>query len=108
MRYAVAALAFFAFWVVMSGYFTPFLLGAGVGCSIAVALFSRRLRVVDPETHPSRSLSLMLRYWPWLAWEIAKSAWDTGVPGWPVALALARLVVRRVRSGGGVALDLDR
>lgn len=76
MRYAVAALAFFAFWVVMSGYFTPFLIGAGVGCSIAVALFSRRLRVVDPETHPSRSLSLMLRYWPWLAWEIAKSAWD--------------------------------
>lgn len=76
MRYAVAALAFFAFWVVMSGYFTPFLLGAGVGCSIAVALFARRLRVIDPETHPANSFSLMLRYWPWLAWEIVKSAWD--------------------------------
>jgi len=76
MRYAVAALAFFAFWVVMSGYFTPFLLWAGVGCSIAVALFARRLGVVDPETHPSSSFPLMLRYWPWLAWEIVKSAWD--------------------------------
>lgn len=76
MRYAVAALALFAFWVVMSGYFTPFLLGAGMGCSIAVVLVARRLGVIDPETHPANSFSLMLRYWPWLAWEIVKSAWD--------------------------------
>lgn len=76
MRTAGAALALLAFWVVMSGYFTPFLLAAGVGCSVAVVLFARRLEVVDPETHPSHSLPLMFRYWPWLLWEIVKSAWD--------------------------------
>lgn len=76
MRTAGAALALLAFWVVMSGYFTPFLLAAGVGCSVAVVLFARQLEVVDPETHPSQSLPLMFRYWPWLLWEIVKSAWD--------------------------------
>lgn len=76
MRTIIAILAFFVFWVVMSGYFTPFLLGAGVACSVAVALFARRLDVVDPESHPANAMALMLRYWPWLVWEIVKSAWD--------------------------------
>jgi len=65
------------FWVLLSGYFTPFLLGAGLVSSIAVVWFvDRRMRVLDTEGHPVHMSLGALTYWPWLAWEIAKSAWD--------------------------------
>lgn len=95
MRTIIAILAFFVFWVVMSGYFTPFLLGAGVACSVAVAFFARRLDVVDPETHPANAVTLMLRYWPWLVWEIVKSAWDVSrlivSPKLPISPTIVRV-----------------
>ncbi len=95
MRTASAALALFAFWVVMSGYFTPFLLGVGAVASVLVVLFARRLDVVDRESHPPQSLSVMLTYWPWLAWEVVKSAWDvTKVilsPSLPISPTIVRV-----------------
>src|SRR6266542_3188754 len=37
----------FAFWLLLSGHFTPFLIAAGVGSAIAVVLFGRRMEVAD-------------------------------------------------------------
>lgn len=65
----------FLFWVVLSGFFTPFLLGAGVASALAVAWLARRMDVVDHEGHPFHLGLGILTYWPWLIMEIAKSAW---------------------------------
>jgi multicomponent Na+:H+ antiporter subunit E len=64
------------FWVLLSGFFTPFLLAAGLGSALAVVWFARRMDVVDDEGHPIQLGARALLYWPWLLKEIAKSAWD--------------------------------
>jgi len=66
----------YAFWLLLSGYFTPFLLAAGAGSALGVVLFSRRMAVVDREGHPIQLAAAVFVYWPWLVKEIAKSAWD--------------------------------
>lgn len=71
------AITLFAFWLLLSGHYTPFLIAAGIGSSILVVWFAeRRMAVVDPEGHPHHLGINALTYWPWLLWEIAKSAWD--------------------------------
>jgi multicomponent Na+:H+ antiporter subunit E len=64
------------FWVLLSGFFTPFLLAAGFGSALAVVWFARRMDVVDDEGHPIRLGARALVYWPWLLKEIVKAAWD--------------------------------
>jgi multicomponent Na+:H+ antiporter subunit E len=64
------------FWVLLSGFFTPFLLSVGLGSALAVVWFARRMDVVDDEGHPIRLGPRVLLYWLWLLKEIAKSAWD--------------------------------
>ncbi len=77
MLYAISsALTLFGFWLLLSGYFTPFLLSAGAGCAIAVAAFGRRMAVIDREGHPVYLTGRAFIFWPWLAKEIVKSAWD--------------------------------
>ena len=66
----------YAFWLLMSGYFEPFLMAAGAGSAICVVLVSRRMEVVDREGHPVHLVAAVFLYWPWLIKEIAKSAWD--------------------------------
>ena len=43
MPYAISsAITLFCFWLLLSGYFTPFLLAAGAGCAVAVAAYRTR------------------------------------------------------------------
>jgi multicomponent Na+:H+ antiporter subunit E len=72
---ASLALTLYAFWLLLSGYFAPFLLAAGVGSALAVVWFARRMVVVDAEGHPVRLIPRLLRYWLWLLKEIVKSGW---------------------------------
>jgi multicomponent Na+:H+ antiporter subunit E len=69
------AVVLFLFWIALSGHYTPFLLAAGVGSAILCALVAARLRIADAEGHPVRLVGGALTYFPWLLWEIAKSAW---------------------------------
>jgi len=82
------------FWVLLSGFFTPFLLSAGVGCALAVVWFARRMDVVDHEGHPIQLGPKALLYWPWLLKEIVKSAWDVSKvilhPKLPISPTLVR------------------
>lgn len=84
----------FVFWVLLSGFFTPFLLSAGVGCAIAVVLFARRMDMVDSEGHPIHLGHKALWYWPWLLKEIVKSAWDVSKiilnPALPISPTMVR------------------
>ncbi len=65
----------FAFWLVLSGHYTPLLIGIGVVCSLACVLVAKRMGAVDAEAHPTQLFAAALTYMPWLVWEIAKSAW---------------------------------
>lgn len=77
LRRISLALALFAFWLLLSGHYTPFLLAAGFASSVFVVWFCDRLMsVVDREGHPIHLTLGAFTYWPWLLWEIAKSAWD--------------------------------
>ena len=91
-----ASLFFFLylFWLLLSGFFTTFLLSAGVGSALAVVWFARRMDVVDAEGHPIHLGPRALLYWPWLLKEIAKSAWDVSKiivhPKLPISPTLVR------------------
>jgi multicomponent Na+:H+ antiporter subunit E len=66
-----------AFWLLLSGMFTPFLVAAGVGCSLAVAILIKRMETLDEETLPIHlAIPALISYWPWLIKEIIKSGWD--------------------------------
>lgn len=82
------------FWLLLSGFFTAFLIAAGVGSALAVVAFARRLDVVDHEGHPIHLGPRALVYWPWLLKEIAKSAWSVSKiiidPKLPISPTLVR------------------
>jgi multicomponent Na+:H+ antiporter subunit E len=94
MRIAALAGTLFAFWLLLSGMFTPFLLAAGLAASIAVALLARRMEIADHEGHPLDLAAGALTYWPWLVKEIAVSGWQVAKiilhPRLPVSPALVR------------------
>lgn len=85
----------YAFWLLLSGYFTAFLMTAGLGSAVAVVLLARRMDLVDHEGHPIRLSWRIFAYWPWLFKEIAKSAWDVSKiilnPRLPVSPRLVRV-----------------
>ena len=85
----------FAFWLLLSGIYTPFLIAAGAGCALAVLALAIRMGIVDQEGHP---IDLCLRaffwYWPWLVKEIVKSALQVARivlhPKLPIAARIVR------------------
>lgn len=88
-------LALYAFWLLLSGLFTPFLLTAGAGSALAVLAFARRMDVVDHEGHPIHlGWRAAVSYWPWLLREIVKSSWDVSRrilhPRLPISPTLVR------------------
>lgn len=89
-----AFFALFAFWLLLSGHFTAFLIAAGIGSAIVVVLVARRMEVVDREGMPVQMMAAVVAYWPWLAIEIIKSAWDVSKrilnPRLPISPTLIR------------------
>ncbi len=75
MRFASLAVVLFLLWLGLSGHYTPFLLGAGAGAALVCAAVAVRMGVADAEGHPIHLARAALTYFPWLFWEIAKSAW---------------------------------
>lgn len=66
-------LILFAFWILLSGYFTPLLLGLGAASCVGVALIVRRMELLEDEVHPRYLGKIVLSYLPWLFMEIIKS-----------------------------------
>jgi len=73
---AALAASLFAFWLLLSGIYTPFLVLSGLGASIAVAALAQRMEVADREGQPIHLALGALGYWPWLLKEMAKSGWQ--------------------------------
>jgi len=76
LRPLTAVLLLFGFWLLLSGFFEPFLVTVGALSALSVVVLARRMYLVDHEGHPIHLGWSALSYWPWLLVEIAKSAWD--------------------------------
>ncbi|MDP1900389.1 MAG: Na+/H+ antiporter subunit E [Rubrivivax sp.] len=89
----------YLFWLLLSGFFTPFLLLAGVGSALAVVWFARRMDGIGQEGDPSRLGPRALLYWPWLLKEIVKSGWDVTKiilhPKLPISPTLVRFAPKQ-------------
>jgi multicomponent Na+:H+ antiporter subunit E len=76
MRYLSLAGFLFGFWLALSGHYTPMLITAGAFCAGVCVLAAIRMRAADAEGHPIELFRGAITYFPWLAREIAKSAWS--------------------------------
>lgn len=74
MRVIGLAIVLLAFWLLLSGHYTSWLIGAGVVTAIVVAYLGRRFGYADEEGFPLDRFLAGLLYWPWLLVEIAKSS----------------------------------
>jgi multicomponent Na+:H+ antiporter subunit E len=96
MRIVALVIVLFAFWLILSGMYAPFLVIAGLGASIAVAALASRMGAADPEGHPIDLVRGALGYWPWLIKEIGISGWQVARiildPRLPISPTLARFV----------------
>lgn len=63
----------FGIWVLLSGHYTPLLLGFGVASSAVVVFIALRMDVVDHEGVPLYLGPRVLAYIPWLLLEILKA-----------------------------------
>jgi multicomponent Na+:H+ antiporter subunit E len=75
VRYLSLAAFLFAFWIVLSGHYTPMLVTAGAASAVVGVVAAIRMRTVDAEGHPIEVFGRAVTYLPWLVVEIAKSAW---------------------------------
>lgn len=95
MRTASLAMALFFFWLLLSGHYTPFLVGAGAIFAILIAVAARRIGYADEEGHPIELTPAGFVFWPWLVKEIVKSALTVARiivnPALPISPALVRL-----------------
>lgn len=72
MRHAVNLFVVLAaVWLLLSGFFTPFLLTLGVISCVLVVAIARRMDVLDNEGRPIYLSWRFLVYLPWLGWQIA-------------------------------------
>lgn len=106
MRWVSLAVVLFLFWLALSGHYTPFLLVAGAGSAVLCVFVATRMRVADAEGHPVQLLRGALTYFPWLLWEIAKSAWAVTKlilhPRLPISPTMTRVIASQ-RTTVGVA-----
>ncbi|MGE0746676.1 MAG: Na+/H+ antiporter subunit E [Rhodospirillales bacterium] len=94
LQAASATVILFIFWLLLSGHYIPFLIGAGLLSSVLVVLACRRMGVMDDEGHPIHLTTRALTYWPWLLWEIAKAAWDVTKIVWHPRLPISPTLIR--------------
>lgn len=100
-----SVIVLYLFWLLLSGYFTAFLMSAGLACAVAVVVFSHRMDLIDHEGHPIHlGWRAAVLYWPWLAKEIVKSGWDVSKrilhPRLPISPTLVRFKPSQVSDLG--------
>lgn len=76
--------ALLAFWLALSGHYTPFLISMGLLSTALVVHVVRRMALVDEEAVPVQIRASIVVYWLWLAVEILKSS-----------LAVCRVILAR-------------
>ncbi len=94
-RFVVMLLALYAFWWLMSGMATPFLLASGLGASLAVTLLAARMGLLQADDPGLRRFIGSIGYLGWLLLEIVKSSWQVTRlilhPALPITPTLVRV-----------------
>jgi multicomponent Na+:H+ antiporter subunit E len=84
-----------AFWLVMSGFFTPLLLSLGAASVLLVLYIAHRMELYDRETFPFHLKGHVFKYWGWLAKEIFKANIDVAkivlAPKMPISPRVVRV-----------------
>lgn len=83
-----------AFWLLLSGHYTPLLLALGAVSVALVTALAHRMDLVD---HEGRPLQLSLRapgYWWWLGGQMLLSSWDVSRRIWARTPRIAPVVRR--------------
>ena len=88
-----------AFWLLLSGNYSPLFLCFGVLSVLLAVSIARRMDLADRETLPLHLTPRGLTYWPWLGGEIVKSNLDVARSVLDPRLPIERCVVR-VPTGG--------
>ncbi len=73
MRIVSLGAVLFAFWLALSGHYTMFLVTLGAASAVLCTYLAVRMRLLD-EAFAVHLLPCAFLYWPWLIWEIFKSA----------------------------------
>lgn len=63
------------FWVLLSGFFTPFLLSAGAASALAVVWLSHRMRLLETSRPGLKRGFGLVGYGIWLLAEVVHSSW---------------------------------
>jgi len=66
----------FGVWLLLSGHYTPILLGLGVISTLFAVAIALRMDVVDQEGHPLHLGLRILGYLPWLMFQILRANLD--------------------------------
>lgn len=82
------------FWLALSGHYTAFLIGVGLGVVGLCVLMAQRMRVLDEESQPLHVFAQVPMYWGWLFVEIAKSAWAVTRVIWNPRLPISPTMTR--------------
>ena len=92
-------IALYAVWLLLSGLFTPFMMALGALSTTAVVAIAVRMDVVDREALPLHLTWRIIRYWPWLVWEIVKAnlvvARQVLSPSLPISPTLIKVAARQ-------------
>lgn len=67
------AAALTVFWILLSGYWLPLIVGLGIGSVVLCVMIARGLDVCDHEGHPVHLTVRGVTYFPWLVKEIVVS-----------------------------------
>jgi len=99
-----------ATWVLLSGHFTAWHLGAGLASCVLVTVVSARLDLLGQARLPLRPLRLVFSHAPWLSWQVAKANLDVAWRVWHPRLPIQPQVVRlrdELRTDAGRALHAN-
>ncbi|NKB69569.1 MAG: cation transporter [Candidatus Latescibacteria bacterium] len=71
LRYGISlTISLFAIWLLWSGHYTWLLITLGFISCLFVVLIVKRMDILDAESQPVHIIFKLLRYIPWLVWQI--------------------------------------
>lgn len=95
MRLVLLFLALMAFWLLLSGHYTAWMITSGAVISALVVAFCWAKGITDAEGFPIGLVFTGLIYWPWLIWQIFLSGLNVTriilTPGLPISPTLVRV-----------------
>lgn len=107
MRYLLGLIVGAAgLWLLLSGHYTPMVLGLGAASCVFCVYVCHRMGIVDAEGVPLHLLWRLPGYTAWLAIQIAQSNWDVAKrvvrPGRHISPTMVRLRARQSSALGQV------